>query len=70
MEAAREFCQEVQTKRRVTKEMEPDYLNSLLKGVNKINAECTCNSMHYSRICHSRPSWKTQCTCSAYGSEI
>lgn len=41
MEAAREFCQEVQTKKRATKEMEPDYLNSLLKGVNKINAECT-----------------------------
>lgn len=32
VEAAREFCQEVQTKRRATKEMEPDYLNSLLKA--------------------------------------
>ena len=65
MEAAREFCQEVQTKRKATKEMEPDYLNSLLKGAEQKHAECTCNSMRYSRICHSRPSWRTKCTCSA-----
>ena len=35
VEAAREFCQDVQTKRRATKEMEPDYLNSLLKGAEQ-----------------------------------
>lgn len=32
VEAAREFCQEIQTKQRALKEMEPDLLNSLLKG--------------------------------------
>ena len=32
VEAAREFCWEVQTKQRALKEMEPDLLTSLLKG--------------------------------------
>ena len=32
VEAAREFCRGIQTKQRALKEMEPDLLNSLLKG--------------------------------------
>ena len=44
MEAAREFCQEVQTKRTATKEMEPDYLNSLLKGAEQI--QCRMYNVH------------------------
>ena len=32
VEAAREFCQGIQTKQRAPKEMKPDLLNSLLKG--------------------------------------
>lgn len=32
VEAAREFCWGIQTKKKVLKEMEPDLLNSMLKG--------------------------------------
>jgi len=32
VEAAREFCRGIQTKHRATKEMEPEFLNGLLKG--------------------------------------
>ena len=33
VDAAREFCRGIQTKHRAPKEMEPDLLNSILKGI-------------------------------------
>ena len=37
IEASREFCKGIQTKRRAIKEMEPEFFNDLLKGKVIIN---------------------------------